>query len=67
MSDKTQLPIELYREIVRDPALDTTDYLNLCLTTHAFAAEAYPLLYHTVRMTNHHRLVCGIETFNNSP
>lgn len=63
----SRLPNELYREIVRDPALDSTDYLNICLTTHALAAEAYPLLYHTVRMNDHRRLVNGIETFNNSP
>lgn len=48
MVNTSQLPLELYRDIVNDPCLTKPDLLNLCLTSRDMLAETLPFLYRQI-------------------
>ena len=54
LSSPPLLPIELYRQIVLEPALNLRDLYALCLTTRALSSEAYSVLYNRVELRTSH-------------
>jgi hypothetical protein len=61
------LPIELFKQIIEDPDLDTFDLYNLCLVSRALLYETSPVLYHTIVLRGARRTKLAIETFISCP
>jgi hypothetical protein len=62
-----QIPVDIYRQVVRDTGLSRKDLCNLCLTSRAVSSEAYPALYANIALHSRKNTLSLIKTIQRSP
>lgn len=67
MTNKVQLPAEIYGQIIEDCSLEKKDLLNLCLVAKVLSKEAYRVLYRCVIIKRISRLRRILYTLRSSP